>query len=134
MPGTQGYKENAKALADQYEMITLAEAHRDALHLFPQPLAPDCLVDAQQRMLLAAWFGSGAPSAFASRHVFPKSAIGRLHINLTGDYRWAKGAPDDHLRPLRQGALKQSQVGPRRISGPVLCAARYAVSFDWPTA
>lgn len=35
MPGTQGYAENAKALATQYESITFADVHRDVLHLFP---------------------------------------------------------------------------------------------------
>lgn len=39
MPGTQGYGENAQALADQYESITFADVHRDVLHLFPQPPA-----------------------------------------------------------------------------------------------
>lgn len=35
MQGTQGYGENAKALAAQYESITFANVHRDVLHLFP---------------------------------------------------------------------------------------------------
>ncbi|UHD45782.1 class I SAM-dependent methyltransferase [Aureimonas altamirensis] len=39
MYGTQGYGENARALADQYESITFADVHRDVLHLFPHPPA-----------------------------------------------------------------------------------------------
>lgn len=34
--GTQGYQENARELATQYESITFADVHRDVLHLFPQ--------------------------------------------------------------------------------------------------
>jgi SAM-dependent methyltransferase len=37
VPVTQGYEENARALADQYESITFADVHRDVLHLFPLP-------------------------------------------------------------------------------------------------
>lgn len=39
MTATQGYEENARTLADQYESITFADVHRDVLHLFPQPPA-----------------------------------------------------------------------------------------------
>lgn len=35
MQGLQGYRENAKTLAVQYESITFADVHRDVLHLFP---------------------------------------------------------------------------------------------------
>ncbi|WMD21197.1 class I SAM-dependent methyltransferase [Achromobacter seleniivolatilans] len=33
--GTQGYGENAAALADQYESIAFADVHRDVAHLIP---------------------------------------------------------------------------------------------------
>ncbi|MDF3942621.1 class I SAM-dependent methyltransferase [Achromobacter denitrificans] len=33
--GTQGYGENAAALADQYESIAFADVHRDVIHLIP---------------------------------------------------------------------------------------------------
>ncbi|MDT4820795.1 class I SAM-dependent methyltransferase [Achromobacter agilis] len=33
--GTQGYGENAAALADQYESIAFADVHRDVIHLMP---------------------------------------------------------------------------------------------------
>lgn len=39
MTATQGYEENARTLADQYESITFADVHRDVLHLFPAPPA-----------------------------------------------------------------------------------------------
>ncbi|MEO9338210.1 class I SAM-dependent methyltransferase [Mesorhizobium sp. SB112] len=35
MQGTDGYGENAKALAVQYESIGFSDVHRDVLHLFP---------------------------------------------------------------------------------------------------
>lgn len=35
MHSTDGYGENARALAAQYESITFAETHRDVLHLIP---------------------------------------------------------------------------------------------------
>ena len=35
MNGTQGYADNAKALAQQYESITFSDVHGDVLHLFP---------------------------------------------------------------------------------------------------
>jgi SAM-dependent methyltransferase len=35
MRSTDGYGENAHALAIQYESITFADAHRDVLHFFP---------------------------------------------------------------------------------------------------
>lgn len=35
MNGTQGYSENAKQLADQYESVTFADIYRDMLHLLP---------------------------------------------------------------------------------------------------
>lgn len=37
--GTEGYGENAEALAGQYESITFAEVHRQTLHLYPAPPA-----------------------------------------------------------------------------------------------
>lgn len=39
MTGTQGYGDDAKRLAGQYESITFADVHRDVLHLFPRPPA-----------------------------------------------------------------------------------------------
>ncbi|CAB3638891.1 class I SAM-dependent methyltransferase [Achromobacter pestifer] len=33
--GTEGYGENAAALADQYESIAFADVHRDVMHLIP---------------------------------------------------------------------------------------------------
>ncbi len=33
--GTEGYGENAQALADQYESIAFADVHRDVAHLIP---------------------------------------------------------------------------------------------------
>ncbi|MGY6270331.1 class I SAM-dependent methyltransferase [Achromobacter denitrificans] len=41
--GTQGYGENAAALADQYESIAFADVHRDVAHLIPA--APALIVD-----------------------------------------------------------------------------------------
>ncbi|PRD45410.1 SAM-dependent methyltransferase [Phyllobacterium phragmitis] len=35
MRGTDGYGENAKTLAEQYESIKFSDVHRDVLHLFP---------------------------------------------------------------------------------------------------
>jgi SAM-dependent methyltransferase len=35
MESTAGYGEAAEALAEQYESVTLAEVHREVLHLFP---------------------------------------------------------------------------------------------------
>ncbi|WP_441249318.1 class I SAM-dependent methyltransferase [Kitasatospora sp. McL0602] len=35
LASTAGYAEAADALAEQYESVTLAEVHRDVLHLFP---------------------------------------------------------------------------------------------------
>jgi len=42
-PGTQGYGENAAALADQYESIAFADVHRDVAHLIPA--APSRIAD-----------------------------------------------------------------------------------------
>lgn len=42
-PGTQGYGENAAALADQYESIAFADVHRDVAHLIPS--APSRIAD-----------------------------------------------------------------------------------------
>ncbi|WP_447920695.1 class I SAM-dependent methyltransferase [Achromobacter aegrifaciens] len=41
--GTQGYGENAAALADQYESIAFADVHRDVVHLIPA--APSRIAD-----------------------------------------------------------------------------------------
>jgi 2-polyprenyl-3-methyl-5-hydroxy-6-metoxy-1,4-benzoquinol methylase len=41
--GTQGYGENAAALADQYESIAFADVHRDVAHLIPA--APSRIAD-----------------------------------------------------------------------------------------
>lgn len=38
--GTEGYGENAAALADQYESIAFADVHRDVVHLIPPAPAP----------------------------------------------------------------------------------------------
>lgn len=40
MPGTEGYAEEADAIADRYERLKFAEVHGDVRHLFPAPPAP----------------------------------------------------------------------------------------------
>ena len=39
MSGTEGYAEEADALAERYERLTFAEVHGDVMHLFPAPPA-----------------------------------------------------------------------------------------------
>lgn len=80
MPGTQGYEENAKALADQYEIITLAETHRDALHLFPPAsrarLSRRCSATHATRGLVRL----GNPLGFRFAPHIPKIGNSRLYL------------------------------------------------------
>jgi hypothetical protein len=49
--GTQGYGENAAALADQYESIAFADVHRDVAHLIPAAWTPTNAARACRRWL-----------------------------------------------------------------------------------
>ncbi|MFN7023169.1 MAG: class I SAM-dependent methyltransferase [Pseudorhizobium sp.] len=60
MTGTQGYGENAQALAQQYESVSFAAVHRDVLHLYPAP--PARVVD------IGAGSGRDAAALAASGH------------------------------------------------------------------
>lgn len=60
MQGTQGYGENAKVLARQYESIAFADVHRDVLHLFPN--SPSRILD------IGAGSGRDAAALAANGH------------------------------------------------------------------
>lgn len=59
MSGTQGYSENAKTLAAQYESITFGDVHREVIHLYPSRVSRILDVGAGSGRDAAALAGKG---------------------------------------------------------------------------
>ena len=94
MLGTQGYGENARTLADQYESITFADVHRDVLHLFPAPAA----------RVLDVGAGSGRDAAALATQGYSVVAAEPTNTLRAEGMRRHKGKPidwtDDQLPAL----------------------------------
>ncbi|WP_380283203.1 class I SAM-dependent methyltransferase [Kitasatospora purpeofusca] len=97
--GTAGYGEEAERLAAQYEAVTFAEVHREALHLFPP--APADVLD------IGAGSGRDAAALAALGHrvvaAEPTAELRRIgeHLHAGSGVRWT----DDALPALpRLGA------------------------------
>lgn len=94
--GTQGYGDNAPALAEQYESITFADVHHEVMHLFPSPPA----------RVLDVGAGSGRDAAALAMlghrvvAVEPTDALRQEGLRLHGGkpIEWV----DDHLPDLPQ--------------------------------
>ncbi|AWB08642.1 SAM-dependent methyltransferase (plasmid) [Azospirillum humicireducens] len=94
--GTQGYGDNAPALAEQYESITFADVHHEVMHLFPSPPA----------RVLDVGAGSGRDAAALAMlghrvvAVEPTAALRQEGLRLHGGkpIEWV----DDHLPDLLQ--------------------------------
>ncbi|MBP2300579.1 class I SAM-dependent methyltransferase [Azospirillum picis] len=94
--GTQGYGNDAPALAEQYESITFGDVHHEVMHLFPSP--PARILD------VGAGSGRDAAALTVIGHrvvaVEPTDALRREGMRLHGDkpIEWI----DDHLPDLAQ--------------------------------
>jgi protein-L-isoaspartate O-methyltransferase len=94
--GTQGYGDNAPALAEQYESITFEDVHQEVMHLFPSP--PARVLD------IGAGSGRDAAALAALGHrvvaVEPTDALRQEGLRLHGEkpIDWI----DDHLPDLLQ--------------------------------
>ena len=94
--GTQGYGDNAPALAEQYESITFADVHHEVMHLFPS--APARVLD------VGAGSGRDAAALAMLGHrvvaVEPTDALRQEGLRLHGEMpiEWI----DDHLPDLLQ--------------------------------
>lgn len=94
--GTQGYGDNAPALAEQYESITFADVHHEVMHLFPS--APARILD------VGAGSGRDAAALAMLGHrvvaVEPTDALRQegLRLHSGKPIEWV----DDHLPDLLQ--------------------------------
>lgn len=94
--GTQGYGNNAPALAEQYESITFDDVHHEVMHLFPSPSA----------RVLDVGAGSGRDAAALAMlghrvvAVEPTDALRQegLRLHAGKPIEWV----DDHLPDLQQ--------------------------------
>ncbi|MCG5242638.1 class I SAM-dependent methyltransferase [Azospirillum doebereinerae] len=94
--GTQGYGNNASALAEQYESITFGDVHHEVMHLFPSPPA----------RVLDVGAGSGRDAAALTVLGHRVVAVEPTDKLRQEGLRLHKGKPiewvDDHLPDLLQ--------------------------------